>query len=72
MNNKNLLLAMAMYNAYGETTNFKNFQGNPMPAWEELPESIQKAWIAAAIKARGIVVKETISNALDNIFKGSI
>lgn len=41
-------LAKMAYRAYGETTNFKNFQGNPMPAWEDLGEPIQKAWIAAA------------------------
>lgn len=41
-------LAKLAYRAYGETTDFKNFQGNPMPAWEDLGERIQKAWIAAA------------------------
>ena len=41
-------MAKIAYAAYGETTGFKNFQGNPMPAWEQLGEPIQKAWIAAA------------------------
>lgn len=41
-------LAKAAYQAYGETTNFKNYQGNPMPAWEDLGATIQDAWIAAA------------------------
>lgn len=35
------------YNAYGKTTDFKNFQGNPMPEWSELPDRIQAAWKAA-------------------------
>lgn len=43
-----LVLAMGAYNAYGETTDFKNYQGLPMPPWDALPEAIQNAWIAAA------------------------
>jgi hypothetical protein len=35
------------YRAYGSVTDFKNFRGEPMPEWEALPETIQKAWIAA-------------------------
>lgn len=42
--------AQIAYLAYGQTTDFKNFQGNPMPAWQELPEKIQEAW-GAAVKA---------------------
>jgi len=40
-------LAKAAYTAYGESTGWKNFQGAPMPAWEELPEAIRTAWRAA-------------------------
>lgn len=40
-------LAESAYNAYGKTTDFKNFQGNPMPAWNALPIGIQTAWKAA-------------------------
>jgi hypothetical protein len=39
------------YKAYGEVVDYKNYAGNPMPAWEELPEKIQEAWIAASKKA---------------------
>jgi hypothetical protein len=39
--------AALAYAAYGKTTNFKNFQSNPMPEWIDLPESVQKAWWAA-------------------------
>lgn len=35
------------YAAYAKSTGGKNFQGNPMPAWIDLPTSIQLAWIAA-------------------------
>lgn len=40
-------LALIAYTAYGQTTDFKNFQGNPMPAWQDLPDKIQEAWIAS-------------------------
>lgn len=39
--------AKAAYHRYGMVTDFKNFQGNPMPTWEELPTRIQTAWVAA-------------------------
>jgi len=40
-------LAQQAYRAYGETTGFKNFQGNPMPAWHDLPDTIKAAWKAS-------------------------
>lgn len=39
--------AKRSYRAYGEVTDFKNFQGNPMPEWDALPERIQAAWVNA-------------------------
>ncbi len=47
-----LHLAQVAYKAYGQTTNFLNFQGNPMPTWEALPPKIQEAWIAASKAVR--------------------
>lgn len=41
-------IAKIGYRAYGETTEYKNYQGLPMPTWEELPPRIQQAWIAAS------------------------
>lgn len=47
--NKDLLkLAMKGYESYGKVTNFKNYQGLPMPTWDALPEKIKEAWMAAA------------------------
>lgn len=40
--------AKAAYARYGAVTDHKNFQGNPMPAWDDLTDTIQAAWIAAA------------------------
>lgn len=44
-------LAKVAYEAYGKVTDYKNYQGLQMPKWEELSETIQKAWCAAAIAA---------------------
>lgn len=41
-------LAEMAYNAYGNTTNFKNYKGELMPKYSELPEDIKTAWVAAA------------------------
>lgn len=41
-------LAAIAYRAYGETTGFKNFRGDPMPEWAALGDTIQRAWTAAA------------------------
>lgn len=48
MNNELTRLAEIAYRAYGETTDFKNFRGEPMPEWDDLPEKIRQAWTAAA------------------------
>lgn len=40
--------AQCAYQAYGRTTNFKNFMGGPMPEWEALTDTIQTAWVNAA------------------------
>lgn len=38
----------AAYAAYGEAVDHRNFRGEPMPSWHELPEKIRLAWDAAA------------------------
>lgn len=43
-----LALAQAAYAAYGEWTGGLNHRGEPMPRWDDLGETIQHAWIAAA------------------------
>ena len=44
-------LAERSYTSYGQVTGFKNFNGDPMPEFDKLPKTIQKAWIAAATEA---------------------
>lgn len=41
--------AKIAYHAYGKVVGHKNFQGNPMPLWNELPEKIQQAWYGATM-----------------------
>ena len=41
-------LALNAYMAYGKTTDYKNFKGEPMPKYFDLPNRIQEAWKAAA------------------------
>jgi hypothetical protein len=36
------------YQAYGQATRFRNFQGDPMPDWGSLSDQIQQAWAASA------------------------
>jgi hypothetical protein len=42
-------LAQGAYRAYGAVTEFKNYQGLPMPKWEDLTDKIREAWCAAAL-----------------------
>jgi hypothetical protein len=44
-------IAQRAYRAYGAVTEFKNYEGKPMPEWEKLPLKIQDAWRAAAKEA---------------------
>lgn len=43
-----LALAKIGYQAYGDKADWKNYQGFPMPTWENLPENIKGYWIAVA------------------------
>ncbi len=54
-------LGQIAYHAYGRSTNFRNFQGNKMPGWEELPEPIKNAWIASGQAiSRAIAAREKV------------
>lgn len=41
-------LAREAYAAYGTVTGFKNYLGGPMPAFDDLGDTIHAAWLAAA------------------------
>lgn len=46
-----LLRAEGAYQAYAATTGNKNFRGEDMPAFADLPQTIKDAWVAAAAYA---------------------
>ncbi|MFJ6386457.1 hypothetical protein ACIQJT_02490 [Streptomyces sp. NPDC091972] len=50
-------LAELAYDAYGKSTGGRNYQGLPMPAWNQLTGAIQCAWIEAA----GAIALHTIA-----------
>ena len=51
-------LARAAYAAYGQATGGLNYQGLPMPEWDDLGEPIQRAWVAAVTAIAGGPVEE--------------
>ena len=44
-------VAASAYRAYSASTGNKNFRGDPMPIFEDLPEPIKTAWQAAVRQA---------------------
>lgn len=56
-----LQLSKLAYAAYGAVTDFKNYQGLPMPEWDNLPPKIQEAWQAAVS-----VVSDSVLNVKGN------
>ena len=61
-------LARCAYDAYGHSTGWKNFQGNPMPEWADLGESVQHAWRAAAYEVARVAGAEIVQCAKDWLF----
>jgi hypothetical protein len=45
-------LAERAYKAYAESTEGKNFRGDPMPEWADLPQYTRNAWHAAVEQVR--------------------
>lgn len=50
--------AKIAYLAYGKTPGNKNFRGEEMPKFEDLPEKIQLAWANAAQAVANDVAKQ--------------
>lgn len=44
-------IAASAYRAYAASTGNKNFRGEPMPSFDELPRPIQVAWEVAVRQA---------------------
>lgn len=64
-------LAQHAYDRYGATTDHKNYQGLPMPAWEALPPKIQQAWRNAATAAREFALPATPAPVLPEVGKAT-
>ena len=47
------------YIGYGESVGWKNIRGESMPAWEQLPTSVQLAWKSAA----QVVIFKTLADS---------
>ena len=45
-------VAKVAYSAYASVTGGKNFRGDDMPAFDDLPSIIKDAWVAAVKAAR--------------------
>jgi hypothetical protein len=55
-------VAASAYRAYAASTGNKNFRGEPMPAFNDLPQAIQTAWEAAvrqAARCNGVMMGGT-------------
>jgi hypothetical protein len=48
-------MTISAYKSYAANTGNKNFRGDEMPKWEDLPVSIQTAWEAATRQIVSIV-----------------
>ena len=57
--------ARNIYLAYGSVTDYKNYLGRPMPEWNDLPEKIQTAWIAAAQRSQIDSANFLLTQSLD-------
>lgn len=55
------LAALYAHNAGGSDPRFinRNFQGEPCPAWEDLPQNVREKWAAVGKLARGLACGET-------------
>lgn len=54
-------IAASAYRAYAASTGNKNFRGEPMPAFSDLPQPIKTAW-EAAVRQAGICLDSTMGD----------
>lgn len=56
-------LARIGYDAYGAVTDHKNYQGLPMPEYDDLTPTIKQAWEANALAIRDAVLGKPSSKS---------
>jgi len=62
-------IAHSAYRAYSWSTGNKNFRGDPMPPWGELPDQIKTAW-EAAIRQAGACTDDPTAVDRESRWKG--
>jgi hypothetical protein len=50
VNPRVMLRARDLYATYCASSDGKNFQGNPCPAWDALPEAVRGHWYTVALR----------------------
>lgn len=55
-----------LYEVYGNMVDFKNFQGNPMPEYDALPEPIKAAWEVVASSSFEIELSDRERRQIDH------
>lgn len=55
-------LAREAYARYAAVTDWKNYQGLPMPQFDDLPDKIKEAWDAAVLPLLDYANLQTIAN----------
>lgn len=54
-------VAVFAYRAYAAATDNKNFMGEDMPKFDELPERVQAAWVAAVQEAKRVATHDAFA-----------
>lgn len=65
-------LARQAYEAYGKVTDFKNYQGLPMPKWEDLTPKIREAWEAASVCIYAIAFNDAKEMTIPHLKKAGL
>lgn len=51
-------LGRVAFNAYGDAVHWKTYNGQDMRQWDQVPQPLRDAWIAAATAARDFDIEE--------------
>lgn len=57
------------YEAYGQSRDWRTYDGKPMPQWNELPPEIVTAWEAASNAIVKVVIESFITSAKELVMK---
>jgi hypothetical protein len=65
-------LAKQAYAAYGSVTDYKNYQGLPMPQWADLTPKIRQAWRVSVLRVATLVREDTAALVLEALRARSV